>query len=220
MELGPPKWQPKSKSTPTAATPAKAPARAHPKARPAAAVSAHSFLSVEDRRGFDKLLEGLILAFQPGHADEVELLVDAAYCKWRQKRIWTVETTLIEMTIAEKQHDLQRKLPKANVIAHVANAVQTNAETDRLNRRYEAQLHRQYVRNIKLLRELQADRIDCEPTLDILYPEDPPISPAPTNPARHQGDHQSHPARQPADDHTHSARQPDDRIPPGTPKAA
>jgi hypothetical protein len=76
------------------------------------------------------------------------------------------------MTIAEKQHDLQRKLPKANVAAHVANAVQTNSETDHLNRRYEAQLHRQYVRNIKLLRELQADRVDREPTLDQLY-EDP-----------------------------------------------
>jgi hypothetical protein len=118
------------------------------------------------------MLEGSILAFEPRHADEVELLVDATYCKWHQKRIWNVETTLIEMTIAEKQHDLQRKLPKANVAAHVANAVQTNSDSDHLNRRYEAQLHRQYVRNIKLLRELQAERIHREPTLDQLY-EDP-----------------------------------------------
>ena len=142
-----------------------------------AAVSAQAFLTVEDRRAFDKTLEGALLAFAPQHADEVELLVDATYCKWRQKRLWNVETTLIEMTIAEKQHDLQRKLPKANAAAHVANAVQLNAANDQLNRRYEAQLHRQYIRNIKLLRELQADRVEMEPTLDALYPEDPPVAP-------------------------------------------
>jgi hypothetical protein len=174
-----------------------------------AAVSAHAFLTVEDRRAFDKMLEGALLAFAPQHADEVELLVDATYCKWRQKRLWNVETTLIEMTIAEKQHDLQRKLPKANAAAHVANAVHLNAEAGQLNRRYEAQLHRQYVRNIKLLRELQADRLNDEPTLDTLYPEDPPVAP------NHQ------PAEQPNTNippHTTCAKRPDPK--PQNPRAA
>ena len=115
--------------------------------------------------------------YQPQHLDEVDLLVDAAYCKWRQKRIWNVETTLVEMTIAEQQHHLQRQMPKANVAAHVANAVRANTESDHLNRRYEAQLHRQYVRNLKLLRELQAERLDLEPTLEDLNADLPPPTP-------------------------------------------
>ena len=142
-----------------------------------ASLSKHAFLSVEDRRAFDKSLEGYMRTYQPQHLDEVDLLVDAAYCKWRQKRIWNVETTLVEMTIAEQQHHLQRQMPKANVAAHVANAVRANTESDHLNRRYEAQLHRQYVRNLKLLRELQAERLDLEPTLEDLNADLPPPTP-------------------------------------------
>jgi hypothetical protein len=85
-----------------------------------------------------------------------------------------------------EQHDLQRKLPKANAAAHVANAVQINAGADQLNRRYAAQLHRQFVRNIKLLREPQADRLNGEPTLDTLYPEDPPATPSPAAQRHHR----------------------------------
>ena len=141
-----------------------------------AAISPHAFLAVEDKSAFERMLAGYVRTYLPQHADEVDLLTDAVYCKWRQQRIWNVETQLIEMTIAVEQHDLQRKLPKANAAAHVANATTRISDQSHLNRRYEAQLHRQYVRNLKLLRELQAERTDMESTLEDLDPQ-----PSPTN---------------------------------------
>jgi hypothetical protein len=137
-----------------------------------ASISPHSFLTVEDKSAFERMLHGYILTYEPNHADEVDLVTDAVFCKWRQQRLWSTEAQLVEMTIAEQQHDLQRKLPKANAAAHVANATRHCSEENRLNRRYEAQLHRQYGNNLKLLGELQAKRIDREPTLDQLYPDE------------------------------------------------
>ncbi len=144
-----------------------------------AAISHHSFLAAEDRSAFERMLGGYIRIYQPAHADEVDLLTDAVFCKWRQQRAWTTEAQMIEMAVALNQHDLQKKLPKANVAAQVANGFIHSAEQTQPLRRYEAQLHRQYLRNLKELRDLQAFRTGLEPTLDDLYPEEPSPTHAP-----------------------------------------
>ncbi len=149
-----------------------------------AAISPHAFLAVEDKPAFERLLAGYMRIYNPQHADEVDLLVDAAYCKWRQQRLWNTDTQLVEMAIAINQQDLQRQLPKANAAAHVANATALCSPHAQLNRRYEAQLHRQYLRNLALLRELQAERQDLEstlPDLDEPHRNEPEVSPAPVS---------------------------------------
>lgn len=126
-----------------------------------ASISPLSFLAIEDRSAFERMLHGYILKYQPAHADEVDLLTDAVFCKWRQHRLWIIEAQAIEMDVAEHQLDLQTKLPKANAAAHVAHAVIYSLHHSRahpLNRRYEAQLHRQYLRNLKELQNLQSAR--------------------------------------------------------------
>ena len=87
---------------------------------------------------------------------------------------------MIEMTVAEHQRDLQTKFPKAGVAAHIAHAVLHTTEQSQLNRRYEAQLHRQYLRNAKELRDLQAARPGDEPTLDDSPSPEPPCLPQPS----------------------------------------
>ena len=169
-----------------------------------ASISHHSFLAAEDRTAFERMLAGYVRIYQPAHADEVDLLTDAVFCKWRQQRAWSAEAQLIEMAVALNQHDLQKKLPKGNVAAQVANGFTHSAEQTQPLRRYEAQLHRQYLRNLKELRDLQASRTDLDPTIDDLYPEEPAATtktaatPAP-NPTRPGGfrlqppDHRSAP---------------------------
>ena len=143
-----------------------------------AAISPHAFLAVEDKPAFERLLAGYMRIYNPQHADEVDLLVDAAYCKWRQQRLWNTDTQLVEMAIAINQQDLQRQLPKANAAAHVANATALCSPHAQLNRRYEAQLHRQYLRNLALLRELQAERQHLDSTLpDLDEPRRPTRNP-------------------------------------------
>ena len=88
--------------------------------------------------------------------------------------------------MAEQQHDLQRKFPKANIPAHVANGVVHCADQSQLNRRYEAQLHRQYVRSLRRLEELQDRREGIPNTLDELYPDTPPSTPPLLHPPIHR----------------------------------
>ena len=154
-----------------------------------AAISPHAFLAVEDKPAFERLLAGYMRIYNPQHADEVDLLVDAAYCKWRQQRLWNTDTQLVEMAIAINQQDLQRQLPKANAAAHVANATALCSPHAQLNRRYEAQLHRQYLRNLALLRELQAERQHLDSTLpDLDEPPSADPQPAPAeNPSSKPG---------------------------------
>ena len=159
-----------------------------------AAISPHAFLAVEDKPAFERLLAGYMRIYNPQHADEVDLLVDAAYCKWRQQRLWNTDTQLVEMAIAINQQDLQRQLPKANAAAHVANATALCSPHAQLNRRYEAQLHRQYLRNLALLRELQAERQHLDSTLpDLDEPPSADPQPAPAeNPSSKPGNSGSH----------------------------
>ncbi len=158
-----------------------------------ASISPHSFLAAEDRTAFDRLLTGYMRIYEPAHQDEVHLLTDAVFCKWRQQRAWTAEAQQLEMAIAENQYDLQKKLPKANVAAHLANGFIHSAEQSQLLRRYEAQLHRQYLRNLKELRDLQATRTELEPTLEDSEADTPnepkppqtdPANPTPASPPK------------------------------------
>ena len=161
-----------------------------------ASISHHRFLAAEDRTAFERILAGYVRIYQPAHADEVDLLTDAVFCKWRQQRAWSAEAQLIEMAVALNQRDLQKNSPKANVAAQVAYGFTHSAEQTQPLRRYEVQLHRQYLRNLKELRDLQASRTDLESTLDELYPQEPsptipptpkpisspPLAPSPTRP--------------------------------------
>ena len=148
-----------------------------------ASLSPDNFLAIEDRAAFDQLLASYCRTYSPAHADELDLLTEAVFCKWRQQRLWTVEAQGLELTIAEHQYDLQKRFPKAGPAAHLAAAVTRTAESTQLLRRYEAQLARQYHRNLKLLRELQASRLDLEPTLDPPAQQAPEPEPAPASTA-------------------------------------
>ncbi len=151
-----------------------------------ASISPHAFLAAEDRTAFDRMLAGYMRIYEPAHPDEVDLLTDAVFCKWRQQRAWTAEAQQLEMAIAENQYDLQKRLPKANVAAHLANGFIHSAEQSQLLRRYEAQLHRQYLRNLKELRDLQATRAELEPTLEdpeADAPNEPKATPKQPQPA-------------------------------------
>ena len=152
-----------------------------------ASISPHSFLTVEDKSAFERMLAGYLRIHQPAHADELDLVTDAVFCKWRQQRLWNVEAQGIEIAIAQNQYDLQAKLPKATAAAHVANAFLVTAEQTQLLRRYEAQLHRQYLRNLKELRDLQAQRAGLPSTLeDLDPPPSAPVQPPTTLPTKPQ----------------------------------
>ena len=132
------------------------------------------FLHTEDEHQYNLLLSEYIATYQPRHRDEYDLLNEAVYAKWRQQRIWLAETAQIEIAIARNEPNLQKELPSADAAAHLANGIAHSENLMRLYLRYGAQLHRQYIRCLRELRDLQAER---RPPID--SPNEP-IQPAPS----------------------------------------
>ena len=128
------------------------------------------FLKIEDERQFFGLLNEYVKTYRPQHPDELDLLSEAVYAKWRQSRIWMAETAQIEIAIAENDTDLRRSLPAANANAHLANGIAKSEQVLKLYLRYDAQLHRHYRNCLKDLRDLQAERLPVN---------DDPIEPKP-----------------------------------------
>jgi hypothetical protein len=124
------------------------------------------FLHCEDERQFQTLLGEYLQTYKPQHRDEYDLLQEAVYAKWRQDRFWLAETAQLEMTMARNQSTFQKELPRADAAAHLANAVAESADLLKLYLRYGQQLHRQYLRCLKELRDLQSQRPDAPTNTD------------------------------------------------------
>ena len=112
------------------------------------------FLHIEDETKF--------LGLRPQRQDEIDLLTEAVYTKWKQQRLWLAETAHLEVTIAQNERDFRKTLPNANAPAHLANAIGKSGEELKLYLRYDAQLHRHYRNCLKDLRDLQ-DRRAIQP---------------------------------------------------------
>ncbi len=111
--------------------------------------------------------------YKPQHPDELDLLTEAVFAKWRQQRLWMAETAQIEIAIAQGESDLRKALPMANANAHLANGIVKSEVVLKLYLRYDTQLHRHYRNCLKDLRDLQASR---------LPPDDAPSEPKPPVP--------------------------------------
>ena len=123
------------------------------------------FLHTEDESQFLGLLNEYVVTYNPQHPDELDLLTEAVFAKWRQQRIWLAETAQIEIAIAQGESELRKSLPTADAKAHLANGIAKSEAVLKLYLRYDAQLHRHYRNCLKDLRDLQAQRLPPdEPT--------------------------------------------------------
>ena len=133
-------------------------------------------LHMEDKAQFLGILNEYIATYRPQHRDELDLLTEAVYAKWRQHRLWLAETNQIEVAIAQNENDLRRALPTATTTAQLANGIAKSEQILKLYLRYDAQLHRHYRNCLKDLNDLQDRRAAHSPI------ESPVESPEPTEP--------------------------------------
>jgi len=142
------------------------------------------FLHVEDEPQFLGLLNEYVKTYCPQHPDELDLLTEAVYAKWRQHRIWLAETAHIEIAIANHETELRRSLPTANNNAQLANGFAHSEQMLKLYIRYDAQLHRHYRNCLKDLRDLQAERaLQPDPAPEPPNEPKPPTAEPGINPA-------------------------------------
>ena len=129
-----------------------------------------------------------MVTYNPQHPDELDLLTEAVFAKWRQQRIWLAETAQIEIAIAQGESELRKSLPTADAKAHLANGIAKSEAVLKLYLRYDAQLHRHYRNCLKDLRDLQAQRLPPdEPTREAetatpIEPNVPKTEPEPDEP--------------------------------------
>ena len=83
-----------------------------------------------------------MVTYNPQHPDELDLLTEAVFAKWRQQCIWLAE-------IAQGESELRKSLPRADAKAHLANGIAKSEAVLKLYLRYDAQLHRHYRNCLK-----------------------------------------------------------------------
>ena len=153
------------------------------------------FLTIEDENQFRILLDEYVATYNPQHRDELDLLTEGVYAKWRQQRLWLAETNQIEIAIAQGESELRKALPMANANAHLANGIAKSEAVLKLYLRYDAQLHRHYRNCLKDLRDLQTQRfpphdspnepkspvaeteVPVEATVQVPEPDEPKLTP-------------------------------------------
>jgi hypothetical protein len=99
---------------------------------------------------------------EPATPAETDLVEEMVACRWRTRRMWTIETGLLNAEILNQQS--KTDTPDPNI--HLTMAFRSLTDDSRslvLANRYEARLQRLYDRAYKTLRELQQTR-KSEPT--------------------------------------------------------
>jgi len=119
-------------------------------------------LDCEDPFQFDEVLNKLLSIHAPATPAETDLVEEMVAARWRTRRMWTIETGLLNAEILNQQ--FKTDTPDPNI--HLTMAFRSLTEDSLslvLANRYEARLQRLYDRAYKTLRELQQTR-KSEPT--------------------------------------------------------
>ena len=124
-------------------------------------LSATTVLQGESKDAFAELFEQYIQSFNPEIPVEMDMIEEMASAYWRMRRLWAIETRLMD-----DQIDLQSS---DDPITCITESFSTLCDTNKFNvlNRYEARLHRIYqrsLRNLLLLRG-QIAKLPNEPTL-------------------------------------------------------
>ncbi len=115
---------------------------------------------------------------QPANAAEIDLVEEMVACRWRIRRMWGIETSLMDDEILNRKS--QSAIAAGNR-AYMAKAFKSLSDDSRslaLAARYESRMHRTFNQAYAILRELQRIRESKPPA----GPPQPAPDPQPTTP--------------------------------------
>jgi len=122
-------------------------------------------LDSESPDRFHEILNDFYTTYRPAGAVEKDLVEEMVAARWRIRRMWSVETGLLNGEI----HTQETKIDNADSGVHLAAAFRALADESHsltLNFRYASRLHRIYDSALKNLRELQQNRPPQPPELE------------------------------------------------------
>ena len=68
-------------------------------------------LATEDEADFQELLDNYIHDFSPQTSFELDLVHELVVCRWRVERIWSMESTIIEIGMQRSRQTLAAQFP-------------------------------------------------------------------------------------------------------------
>jgi len=123
-------------------------------------------LPAESHEQFQLLLDAHIQQFQPANPVEMDLVEAMALSRWRLRRIWAIETSLLSNELTRRAEDIDEELTETtdeDRLAWVFQRLADGGPTLALLARYEGNLNRAFDRAFKQLNILQSQRQN-EPT--------------------------------------------------------
>ncbi len=118
-------------------------------------------LKCESQEEFDELLAGLTEAWQPVDTMEAAIVADMAAARWRLQRIWSVETTVIDLEMTDQEEAVEDKFEYADGETRAALAMKalcSDSGAFALISRYEARHRRAFDRALSNLLRLRKAR--------------------------------------------------------------
>jgi hypothetical protein len=116
-------------------------------------------LPAESHEQFQLLLDAHIQQFQPANPVEMDLVEAMAVARWRLRRIWAIETSLLGPELERRAEDMDEEFTEMSAddrLAWVFQKLADNNQSLSLLARYEGNLNRAFDRAFKQLNLLQA----------------------------------------------------------------
>jgi hypothetical protein len=144
-------------------------------------------LTNESHAQYDALEAEYIARFQPADGVEMDLVDDMVTARWRLRRIWVMQTAAFDLKMDQMEAEVAEKFtsidqPTRTIVAfsNMAN----NEKSVQLLLRYETTDNRMYNRAMKMLQDLQKDRVNQAPSTssEELRNDPKPAEPAPEPP--------------------------------------
>ncbi len=145
----------------------------------------------EPHEQYREMLQAYLQQFQPQGPAEFDLVEEMVAAKWRQRRLWAIETDLLE----DEMHHQKAKFDEEGTdytpitpLSFAYAALSASTSLPFLTRN-ESRLERAYSRALKNLLELQRLRKTTQPTTNenmqkrTQIPNQPPGAPSPQPPA-------------------------------------
>ena len=119
-------------------------------------------LDTEDPDEFERLLSDFFARYQPAGPAEEDLVEEMVAARWRIRRMWVVETSLLNSEILAQLAKIVTT--DAGIqLAFAFRALSDDSHALSLVSRYESRLQRTYDRAYRILRDLQQSRPPAQP---------------------------------------------------------
>jgi hypothetical protein len=136
-------------------------------------------LECENPEEFQEMLANYRATYSPMTPAEIDLVDQMVAARWRIRRIWVIETAMLDAEILRRKPEVQKQFAQFDGATELALAFRSLADDSRslhLASRYESRLFRMHDRAYCALRDLQLRRGPA-PDPAIPHPPEAPVPP-------------------------------------------